>query len=384
MPARAALRVACVLGEPTPYRIPHLRALALRDEIDLTVVYAAATVQRRTWQIEHAEAVYLSGPMLPLSRVLHHDYALTPGIWRLLERGRFDLVVVGGWSLMATQLAIVWCRRRRVPYFLMSDNHLLEPRALWVRAVKRMVLPRIVPQAAGWLVPGSLAQDHILFYGATPERTLRFPLTIDVERWARLCEQARAERQTFRARYGVGDDDVLVLHVGRLVAHKAVDTLLRGAAAAARRGANIQVLVVGVGPDEAALRDLAAALDVPVAFAGELTTESLPTAYAAADVFALVSARETWGVVVNEAATASLPLVLSAGVGAAADLLEPGQNGELVPAGDAEALGDALLRLAGDPQLRRRYGERSRELVADWGYEPSVEAFVRVAKQVAR
>ena len=383
MPPRR-LRVAFVLGEPTPYRIPHLRALAAREELDVTVVYAAATVQRRNWQLEHAEAIYLSGPMLPLSRVLHHDYALTPGIWRLLERGGFDLVVVGGWSLMATQLAILWCRLRRVPYLLMSDNHLLEPRPRWVRAVKRLVLPRIVPQAAAWLVPGSLARDHIVFYGAKPDRVLTFPLTIDVERWARLCEAARPERESFRTRCGVAVDDVLVLHVGRLVAHKAVDVLLHGAAAARRLGAKVHVLVVGAGPEEASLRELASSLDVPVSFAGELDTDALPAAYAAADVFALVSARETWGVVVNEAAAAGLPLVLSSGVGSAADLLAAGQNGELVPVGDVGALADSLVRLAGDPELRRRYGKRSRELVAGWGYEPSVVKFVRLAEQVAR
>jgi glycosyltransferase involved in cell wall biosynthesis len=378
------LRVVFVLGEPTPYRIPHLRALTARDELDVTVVYAAATVQRRTWQLEHAEAMYLSGPLLPLTRVLHHDYAVTPGIWPLLERGRFDLVVVGGWSLMATQLAIVWSRRRRVPYVLMSDNHLLEPRPLWVRAVKRLVLPRIVPQAAGWLVPGSLAEEHIVSYGAARERVVRFPLTVDVERWARLCDAARVERESFRSRHGAEDQDVLVLHVGRLVAHKAVDVLLRGAAAARRQGAAVHVVIVGTGPLESALRELAASLGVPVSFAGELNTESLPAAYAAADVFALVSARETWGVVVNEAAAAGLPLVLSRGVGAAADLLEPGRNGDLVPVGDVEALADALTRLSADPEQRRRYGARSRELVSGWGYEPSVEAFIGLAKQVTR
>src|SRR5687768_2566328 len=131
----APIRVALVTGEPTPYRIPHLRALAARSELDLTVFYAAATVQRRTWQLEHEEAVYLTGPKLPLARILHHDYALTPGIWGMLDRGGFELVVVGGWSLMATQLAIAWSRARRVPYVLMSDNHLLELRPAWVRAV---------------------------------------------------------------------------------------------------------------------------------------------------------------------------------------------------------------------------------------------------------
>jgi glycosyltransferase involved in cell wall biosynthesis len=363
------IRVALVAGEPTPYRVPHFRALAARPELDLTVIYGSATVQRRTWRIEHEEAVYLSGPMLPLSRILHHDYPLTPGIWRVLSRGRFQLVVVGGWSLMATQLAIAWSRRHKVPYVLMADNHLRETRPAWVRAVKRVVLPRIVPQAAAWLVPGSLARDHIVAYGARPERTLVFPLTVDVPALAARVDALRIPK----------NEEVVVLHVGRLIAHKAVDVLIRATAAA-----GVRLHVVGHGPDRAALTALASELGARVTFAGELEGDDLAAAYAAADVFALASRRETWGVVVNEAAAAGLPLVLSDAVGAAADLLRDGENGILVPSEDPVRLAAALSRLAADPDLRRRMGARSRELVAGWGYGPSVDAFVELARELAR
>jgi len=378
------IRVALVTGEPTPYRIPQLRALAERPELDLTVFYAAPTVQRRTWLLEHDEAVYLSGPQLPLARILHHDYALTPGIWRRLERGRFDLVVVGGWSLMATQLAIVWCRIRGVPYFLISDNHLLEPRARWVRALKRAVLPRLVPQAAAWLVPGSLARNHIVTYGARPERTAVFPLTVDVGALGARADALQAERSALRDRLGLAAEDVAVLQVGRLIELKAPADLVRAVARArARTELPLTLVLVGDGPEEAVLRSLTRDLRVPVVFTGILTGDELIGAYVAADVFALVSHRETWGVVVNEAMACGLPLVLSDRVGAAGDLLEPGGNGERVPAGDVDALASALEQLARDPELRRAYGLRSRELVQDWGYEAGIETFVELARETA-
>jgi glycosyltransferase involved in cell wall biosynthesis len=383
--ADSPIRIAFVAGEPTPYRIPHLRALAARPELDLTVYYAAATVQRRTWQLEHGEAVYLSGPQLPLARILHHDYALTPGIWRHLEQGRFDLVVAGGWSLLATQLAIVWSRRRRVPYVLMSDNHLLEPRPGWVSALKRAILPRLVPQAAAWLVPGSLARDHIVSYGARPERTITFPLTVDVEKLGAQVDALRPDRAAIRTRLGIPSDAVAVLQVGRLIEMKSPADLLRAVAAAQRQSSlPLAAVLVGDGPEEAHLRALARELEVNAVFTGMLAGEALASAFAAADVFALLSRRETWGVVVNEAMAAALPLVLSDRVGAAGDLLEEGGNGELVPAGDAGAAAAALHRLAANAPRRQAYGRRSRELVADWGYEPSVEAFVRLAEAIVR
>jgi glycosyltransferase involved in cell wall biosynthesis len=126
---------------------------------------------------------------------------------------------------------------------------------------------------------------------------------------------------------------------------------------------------------------LAEELGVRILVMGELPEDEVAEAYAAADVFALLSLRESWGVVVNEAAATGLPLVLSDQVGAAYDLLRDGENGVLVPAGDVAAATAALQRLASDAGLRRALGNRSRELVRGWGYGPSVENFVAAVRE---
>ena len=115
----------------------------------------------------------------------------------------------------------------------------------------------------------------------------------------------------------------------------------------------------------------------------DIPWERIVERYAVADVFALLSRHEPWAVVVNEAAACGLPLVLSDRVGAAFDLLEDGRNGRLVPVDDAAAAGDALRQLAADPELRRAMGAASREIVAEWGYEPSIERLVAVVHRVA-
>jgi glycosyltransferase involved in cell wall biosynthesis len=63
--------------------------------------------------------------------------------------------------------------------------------------------------------------------------------------------------------------------------------------------------------------------------------------------------------------------------------LHDGENGFLVPAEDVGAAADAIRKLADDPGLRRRLGERSRELVRSWGYEPSVENFVVAVREAS-
>jgi glycosyltransferase involved in cell wall biosynthesis len=194
------------------------------------------------------------------------------------------------------------------------------------------------------LVVGSAARESVVARGADPERVRVFANTVDVPRWIERAERLK------RAPH----DGVVVLSVGRDVPEKAFDVL---GAACAEAGVKLETVAGGASEDDLAQR------------------------YVDADVFALLSRHETWGVVVNEAAASGLPLVLTDRVGAAHDLLRDGENGFLVPADDVAAAADALRKLAESPELRRRMGERSRELVRAWGYKPSVESFVAAVRE---
>jgi len=362
-------RVAFVSPEPTPYRSPLLDRVAATGEIDLTVVYAAHTVAGRTWKVEPLHrAVFLDGLKIPgLRGVFRHDYPVTPGIWRALREARPDCVVVSGWSTFAAQAALSWCRARCVPYVLLVESHDAGPKPGWRRRVKETVVPPIVKRAASVLVTGSLARESMLAQGADPERVRVFANTVDVVRYGERADELASRRDELRAGFGLSPEDVAVLTVARLAPEKGIDVLLR---AVARAG--LAAVVVGEGPERGRLEQLSRELEVRATFTAR-PWEQVVESYVAADVFALLSAREPWGVVVNEAAACGLPLVLSDRVGAARDLLRDGENGVLVPEGDVGATVDALRRLAADPELRARMGARSRELARGFGYGPSVE-----------
>ena len=119
-----------------------------------------------------------------------------------------------------------------------------------------------------------------------------------------------------------------MLSVARLAPEKGLDALVRAVAAA--EDARLLLVVAGEGAERHALRALADELGVRLVLTGDVDWERIVELYAAADVFALLSEREPWAVVVNEAAACGLPLVLSDRVGAAHDLLRDGENGRLV------------------------------------------------------
>lgn len=378
------IRVAAVFPEPTPYRAPLLDRVAEREDVDLTVLYAAETVAGRTWTVplRHPHRI-LSGVRVPGVRAaFRHDYPLTPGVFRELSRLAPQVVVASGWSTFAAQAAVVWCRARRVPYLLVVESHDRDPRPGWRRRIKGAVVPRVVGAAAGILVTGTLARESMLARGARPDRIRVFANTVDVADFGARADALAGRRDELRAALGLSAGDVAVLGVARLAPEKGLDTLVRAAAAAGRP--ELALVVAGEGPERPALERLAAGLGVRVLLAGDLPWERIVEAYVAADAFALLSRSEPWGVVVNEAAACGLPLVLSDAVGAAHDLVEEDRNGFVVPAGDVAAAAAALAALAADRELRARYGAASRELAAGWGYEPSVESFVELVRLAAR
>jgi glycosyltransferase involved in cell wall biosynthesis len=373
--------VAAVFPEPTPYRAPLLDRVAALPEIDLTVIYAAETVAGRTWRVEpQHRALFLRGARLPgAERVLHHDYPVTPGIVRALRNARPDVVVVSGWSTFAAQGAIAWCRARRIPYVLVVESHDEGPRAGWRRSVKGTVVPRVVGGASGALVTGTLARRSMIDRGAPPERVRVFANTIDVDAFGERADRLAGRRPELRAELGAGPDDVVVLSVARLAPEKGLDTLVHAVAEAG--DPRLLLVLAGDGPERERLEDLARVRGVRLVLAGDREWERIVEVYAAADVFALLSEREPWAVVVNEAAACGLPLLLSDRVGAAHDLLVDGENGMLVAAGDVDAASSALRELAADAGLRRAFGARSRELARDWGYGPSVEGFLAAVRE---
>ncbi len=145
-----------------------------------------------------------------------------------------------------------------------------------------------------------------------------------------------------------------VLYVGRLVPEKGVSVLIRACASA-----GLPLRIVGDGRDRALLETLAGELGGDVTFVGELPPAAVAAEMRSATVLSVPSVwHEVWGLVVNEAWNAGLPVVGS-DVGGLADLLGDGR-GVLVPPGDVDHLASALLRVVNQPSLRTTMVEGAR------------------------
>jgi glycosyltransferase involved in cell wall biosynthesis len=120
-----------------------------------------------------------------------------------------------------------------------------------------------------------------------------------------------------------------------------------------------------------------------VRFAGFVNQSELPKYYGLADVFVLPSTYEPRGAVINEAMASGLPVIVTDRCGSIGDIVLEGENAFVYPAGDAVALCAAMTRLVGDPALRERLAQRSREIIDTWTFARGVEGVKAAALWLA-
>jgi glycosyltransferase involved in cell wall biosynthesis len=195
--------------------------------------------------------------------------------------------------------------------------------------------PRYVAdlQLADALVADGWAAEHLpAALGRTVEHV---PKGVDAERFS---PDGPSMRDVLKLR-----DRRVVLTIARLVPIKNVALLVDAVAILRERMAGVHLLVVGDGPEAAALRHQAVARDMrdAVTFVGYVAQADTPLYYRTADVFALSSDFDNSPNVVLEAMASGLPVVTT-DVGGVREFVSDRVGGAVVPARDAEALANGL------------------------------------------
>jgi glycosyltransferase involved in cell wall biosynthesis len=181
-------------------------------------------------------------------------------------------------------------------------------------------------------------------------RVVHIPNPIDLHRFF------PGDREEARRRLGLPAGAFIAGTVSRLVPGKAVGDLLDAVA----RCPEVQLLVVGDGPDRSALEARARPLSGRVRFLG--ARDDVPEVLRALDLFVLASRWEGEPVALLEAMATGLPCIATATTGAR-ELLEEGKAGHLVPAGDVAALAGAMAAAASSASERARMGRAALDRV---------------------
>jgi glycosyltransferase involved in cell wall biosynthesis len=280
-----------------------------------------------------------------------------------IASGRYALLHLAGWGHPLLWRTLLFARRR-IPVTVQSDTPAPRGEPTWRRLAKRMLYGALFRVPAMFTPAGTPQAEYIRSFGVSASRIRIARLAVDVEAIQKVTHMP-GRRTAVRARLELTPDCVAILYVGRLEPHKGIDDMMGAFAELVRVVPHVMLLIAGDGTLRGRIARAAAAMP-SVRYLGRLTGDDLWEAYAAADIAVVPSRFEPWGLVVNEAMAAGLPIIVSDCVGSAADLVREGSTGIVVPTACPSEFTRAMAELCMQPELRRSMGRRAREAIAPW------------------
>jgi glycosyltransferase involved in cell wall biosynthesis len=379
-------RIAYLVSHPIQYQAPLLRRIAMEKALDLTVLFLSDFSTRAYGDPGFGQAISWDVDLLSgyRSKILpawgDRDSVsflkpLTVGVEEELRRGNYDVVWLHGYAHHAHLRALVSAKRRGLKVLLRGETHQTSTRQSALRmAVKKRAMTRLFRHVDGFLAIGTANRDYYLSHGVAPEKIFMMPYAVDNQRF-QAAATAHA-REELAASLGLTPRRPVILYASKLQQRKRPWDLWEAYERLSPNGVDEPapyLVFVGDGSERESLEATVADKGwKSVRFVGFRNQTELPAYYAAADVLVLPSEREPWGLVINEAMNAGTAVIVSDQVGAAADLVEDGVNGYVVPVGDVEMLANRLRGITSDPVLAKSMGASSLARISRWDFEADV------------
>ncbi len=376
-------RLAIIVTHPIQHFVPFYRALAADPGIELHVLYGAPIGVKAYFDKEMQSEISWNMDMLggyshefldevPASGQSSVREPNSPEIGTRLKAFRPDVVLVYGHAQANVYRAIWWCRRNKVPLMTIGDSELLRERTTTTRLAKEIVVRQIFRRYSAFLSVGDRNADFYAYYGAPRDRIFRCPFTIDEATYRAAKADRPALRAEARQTYGIADDAIVALFVGKLSNRKRPIDLVE--ALAQTRGRKVTALFAGNGEQMEPAKARAAEAGVDARFAGFVNVDKLPALYAAADMLVHPSQADPHPLICSESACIGLPMLLSDRVGAAGptDIARPGENALIFPCTDTAALAGLIDELSIDDARREAMSARSLEIFDELDIEASV------------
>ncbi len=369
---REKIRVAFWHNTFAPYRVPVFQQLAAFDDIDLTVYYGSEKDSYRSWTVDFGRRY--SYTLLPHLSIPGYPHKFNYTLFTELLRQKYD-VHIASENELGCQISYFAARWLKKPFILWSEEisyHIVrDKREYTFQGCLKKCLPYLGRKlhnimffpfyygaiytkrhADACLAAGKKTEEHLASVGSKGP-FFRHGSTIDTKEFYQQLQKQNVS--ALKRSYGI-EGKKIILSVSYLQKRKGVHYLIEAFLQLKREDAAL--VIVGDGVYKPELLKLLPENRTGVLFAGH--DEDTAKYYAMADIFAMPSFSDPWGLTINEAMVAGLPVITTTNVGAQ-ELIQG--NGFVIPPRDSHALKSALQKLLDDDRLRYEMGQRSQEVI---------------------
>lgn len=336
------------------------------------VIYLAETESMREWRINKEELRFPFDIMFKGSINDVNPIRLSVETYRRLNLYNPEIVVVGGYHLLACWAAFIWTKIHKKRIIVIIESHYLDkPRFMIKEAIKRL----FVSHCDGALVDGTRHKSYAISLGLEPEKVFIKNGTgpVDISWYHRQILRYRKEKAAFCRKFNMPDKNFL--YVGRFSPEKNLFFLLNCFKKLQEEGLkNWGLILVGNGPQRKEIENFIDENNIINVFLpGFKQKEEIPLYYALADCFVLASISEPWGLVVSEAMASGLSVLVSNRCGCYPDIVHNGENGlSFNPFNEDELFGLMKNIVEGKYNLERM-GRASLEIIKEYTPEKAAK-----------
>lgn len=374
-------KILLITNIPNPYRVPlfnELNRQAAEAGWAFKVIFGRETYARRkfildpsTFKFDHTVlgSSTVSGGDQEKTRFLYN------GLSAALRHEKPDVIITSGFS-SATLQVMVHQLRFGTPFIIWNGSILSpsRPDTLLRKRWRKIVAAR----ASAFVAYGSSAKNYLRGLGAADHLLFTAINTVDTGFF-------RDETARLRSSGPPGDGKHHLLYTGYLSARKQTGRLLDVMKLVNSVRPDVVLDIVGEGDERAMLEERVRleGLSETVRFHGFRQKEELPRYMANASVYLFQTGFDIWGLVLNEAMAAGLPVICSPNAGAAADLIQEGVTGFIMDYDQPDAVSKKVLHLLDHPEEAGRIGREAATFISRHAsLEVSARGFMDAIRKV--
>lgn len=357
------MKVLFLLNIPSPNRVNFFNELGKRCELTVLFETNASTERDESWKTY--EFTNFKGVVLPGKRT-SLDTAFCPSVIKYLKKGEYDYVIIANLASPTGLLAVAWMKMKHIPYYYEGDGGI----AGRERGIKARLKKFIISSARICFSTTDDFDKYCMTYGAKQEKIKRYPFSSIFESDI-LKEVPDEQRKTALKKELDIKESNIILSVGRIIHLKGFDILL--SAFSEVEDPTWGLYIIG-GKANREFQEIIIEKKIKnVHFIDFKLPDALRKYYEAADIFVLPTRYDPWGLVINEAMAAGLPVITTYDCGAGTEMIASEENGFLYEAEDMDALKKYLLLLMQNDIMRRGMGEKALEIVHGYTLEKMAE-----------
>lgn len=371
-------RIAIVVSHPIQHFCPQYVSFASYPDACCKVFFGSALglkkyvdpnfKQEISWdnlQLDRFDHLFLNG-----EDVIQPDKNLdAPSLDACLEEYKPTLIIIYGYFQKLQRRAHSWARRYNVKLAYISDSEKIQQRNWLKELLKYPLIRTYFSPIQYFLSVGDANEAFYRFYGVPDRKIIRMHFPIDITRYKIRYQQKNELRKKIRQQYGIGEEEVVTVVVGKLVAWKNQDHIIEAVQMLEQEGVYLHLFIIGSGEEQEKWQRKAALLRrSKVHFTGFVNIDLLPAYYAASDFYIHPASIEPHSIAISEAIYMGCPIIISDRCGSygEGDDVQEGKNGFVFPFGNISTLAGIIKRLHADASLRTTMGEYSHQIATNF------------------